>query len=75
MADPEKLLIGNRNQYRYLVVNDRKDFPGTYIKKLLREAYINSVSKVKDPKQFVEGQTIIKSVSIAKRTIKHSGKS
>jgi hypothetical protein len=75
IADPGKVLIGNGSQYRYLVVTNKKDFPKAYIKKLLKEAYINSVSKVKDSKYFVEGQTIIKSVSAVKRTIKATGKS
>jgi hypothetical protein len=75
IADPGNLLIGNGNQYRYLVVRSKKDFPIGHIKKLLKDAYINSVSKVKDPRQFVEGQTITKSVSTVKRTKKATGKS
>lgn len=76
IADPEKLLIGNGNQYRYLLVKSKKDFPKAYIKKLLKEAYTNSVSKVKDSKLFVEGKTITKSISPVKRTKKNpAGKS
>ncbi|MEP6674793.1 MAG: hypothetical protein ABJA78_06550 [Ferruginibacter sp.] len=68
IADPEKKLIGNGNQYRYLLVKDKKSFPKTYIKKLLKEAYANSLAKVKDKKLLlVQGQTITKSVSAAKR--------
>ena len=67
IADPEKRLIGNGNQYRYLLVKSKKDFPKTYIKKLLKEAYINSVLKVKDQSQILKGQTITKSVSTVKR--------
>jgi hypothetical protein len=70
IADPEKKLIGNGNQYRYLLVKDKKDFPKTYVKKLMREAFTNSFLKVKDPKQIVEGKTIVKSVSAAKRMLK-----
>jgi hypothetical protein len=73
--DPQKVLIGNGKQYRYLVVRSKKDFPKPYIKKLLKDAYINSVCKVKDPKLFIEGQTISKSVSPVKRTKKASRKS
>jgi hypothetical protein len=67
IADPEKKLIGNGNQYRYLLVTTKKDFPKTYLKKLLKEAYANSLAKVKDPKQLMQGATIVKSVSPAKR--------
>jgi hypothetical protein len=67
ISDPENLLIGNGNQYRYTLVKSKKDFPKTYIKKLLKEAYTNSLSKVKDLSQIMEGQTITKSVSPIKR--------
>lgn len=67
IADPEKRLLGNGKQYRYIVVKDKKDFPKTYIKKLVKEAYANSLGKVKDEKQIVFGKTITKSVSAKKR--------
>ncbi len=67
IADPEKKLIGEGNQYRYLLVNKISDFPKTYIKKLLKEAYANSLAKVKDPKQMMQGATITKSISDKKR--------
>ena len=67
IADPEKMLLGNGNQYRYILVKNKKDFPKTYIKKLLKNAYANSLAKVKDPKQLMHGATITKSISKAKR--------
>jgi hypothetical protein len=67
ISDPEKLLIGNGNQYRYLPVKHKKDFPKRYMQELLKDAYSNSLSKVKDPKQIIEGKTITKSVSPVKR--------
>ena len=73
IADPEKKLIGEGNQYRYLLVKDIGKFPKTYIKKLLKEAYAYSMSKVKDPRQLVQGMTITKSVSPVKRTKKENG--
>src|ERR1700733_9370798 len=51
ISDPDKKLLGKGNQYRYIIVNEKSDFPKTYVKKLLREAYTNSMMKVKDPKQ------------------------
>jgi hypothetical protein len=70
IADPEKLLLGEGNQYRYILVTGKKKFPKAYIKKLVKEAYSNSLSKVKDPGQVMNGQTIVKSVSEKKRSAK-----
>jgi hypothetical protein len=67
LADPEKKLLGDGNQYRYILVNNKKDFPRSYIKKLVKDAYAHSLAKVKDPKQIREGLTITKSISPVKR--------
>ena len=67
IPDPKNMLIGNGNQYRYILVKNLKDFPKTYIKKLVKDAYINSLAKVKDPKQIMKGETITKSISPIKR--------
>ena len=67
LSDPEKILLGEGNQYRYILVTDKKKFPKAYIKKLVKEAYANSMAKVKDKKQILHGQTIVKSVSDKKR--------
>jgi hypothetical protein len=67
IGDPDKMLLGQGNQYRYLLVTDKKKFPKVYIKKLVTEAYANSLSKVKDQNQLISGQTIVKSVSDKKR--------
>src|SRR5580704_19656593 len=37
IADPKKILLGSGNQYRYILVKSKNDFPKTYMKKLLRE--------------------------------------
>jgi hypothetical protein len=70
ISDPKGILIGEGNQYRYLLVKDREDFPKAYIKKLIREAHVNSLMKVKNPKELKEGLTITKSVSTKKRAPK-----
>ena len=70
IADPEKRLLGQGNQYRYILVPDKKGFPKSYITKLIKEAFANSLSKVKDKNLLVEGKTITKSVSSKKRTLK-----
>ena len=72
IADPENKLIGEGNQYRYILVKNKNDFPKAYIKKLVKEAYANSLAKVKDKKQLRQGETIIKSISAVKRTLKKS---
>jgi hypothetical protein len=66
IADPEKRLIGEGNQYRYILVPDIQKFPKTYIKKLLKEAYAYSLTKMKEGKP-LQGATIVKSVSAKKR--------
>ncbi|TAL48415.1 MAG: hypothetical protein EPN92_03680 [Chitinophagaceae bacterium] len=67
ISDPEKKLSGEGNQYRYIKVHDLKDFPKTYIKKLMKEAYANSMAKLKGGKQILKGATIVKSISAKKR--------
>ena len=74
IADPEKKLIGSGNQYRYFLVKNRNDFPASYMKKLLKEAFVNSMLKVKDQKKIMEGKTMVKSISTVKR-IKKTNKS
>lgn len=70
ISDPDKILLGQGNQYRYILVTDKKKFPKAYIRKLINEAYANSLAKIKDQKQLVYGQTIVKSVSVKKRAEK-----
>jgi hypothetical protein len=70
ISDPEKILLGQGNQYRYILVDNIEAFPKTYIKQLIAEAYDNSLSKVKDKDQIKNGLTITKSISEKKRTLK-----
>ena len=70
LSDPEKRLLGKGSQYRYILVKSKTEFPKIYIKKLVKEAYANSLAKVKDPKQIIEGKTIVKSISSVKRSKK-----
>ena len=74
LTDPDKILLGEGNQYRYILVTDKSEFPKTYIKKLLKEAWANSLAKVKDKSEIVQGKTIVKSVSPKKRTLKKVAK-
>jgi hypothetical protein len=67
LSDPDKLLLGAGSQYRYILVKSKKQFPKIYIKKLVKEAYSNSLAKVKDKKQLMNGLTISKSISPVKR--------
>jgi len=67
IADPKKMLLGKGNQYRYIIVKNKADFPKTYIRKLLKEAYANSLAKVKDKSQLMKNATITKSISPVKK--------
>jgi hypothetical protein len=67
ISDPEKKLLGEGNQYRYVLVKSKTDFPKAYIKKLVKEAHANSLAKVKDKAEIVKGRTIVKSISEKKR--------
>ena len=67
LSDPDKILLGEGNQYRYILVTEKNKFPKAYIKKLTKDAYENSLKKVKDKKQLAHGQTIVKSISEKKR--------
>jgi hypothetical protein len=69
IADPEKKLIGEGNQYRYLLVPDIKKFPKVYIRKLLKDAYSYSLAKMKTGR-LVTGETVVKSISAKKRGAK-----
>ena len=62
--------MANGNQYRYILVTNKKDFPKAYITKLVHAAFVNSLAKVKDKKQIMEGKTITKSISDKKRELK-----
>lgn len=67
IADPEKMLEGKGNQYRYLKVETKEGFPQKYIKLLLKEAYANSLARLKTKKQELKGATIVKSISAKKK--------
>jgi hypothetical protein len=67
LSDPEKMLLGQGSQYRYILVKGKKDFPKAYVKKLIKQAYANSLAKVKDPKQITHGATITKAIYEKKR--------
>src|SRR6195952_2910889 len=67
IEDPAKMLLGEGNQYRYIRVKDKEDFPEWYIKELLEAAYLNSLSRMKPVKIPVKGATIVKSISPVKK--------
>ena len=69
LSDPDKILLGEGKQYRYILVTDKNKFPKKYIKKLVNESYSNSLSKAKDQQQIIHGQTILKSISEKKREL------
>src|ERR1035438_1159987 len=62
ISDPEKILLGKGNQYRYILVKNKTDFPAAYIKKLVEEAYNYSLSIMKNKELVIKGTTDRKSV-------------
>jgi hypothetical protein len=74
IADPEKMLLGKGNQYRYITVKDKKEFPAAYIKKLMKEAHAYSLSKMKKEDAGSKGKTIVKSISPIKKRPGPGGK-
>lgn len=67
IEDPEGILLGAGNQYRYILVHKKSEFPKAYITKLMKEAYAYSVAKMKENKPLLKGATITKSISRSKR--------
>jgi hypothetical protein len=70
LDDPEKRLLGQGNQYRYILVKSKNEFPKDYIIQMMQKAYANSLKKVKNKSELVEGLTITKSISDKKRKTK-----
>ena len=67
IIDSDKILSGKGSLYRYITIKEKKDFPKAYIKKLLKEAYTNSLARFKESKQAIKGQTITKLILPVKR--------
>ena len=74
LSDPKKILLGEGNQYRFIRVAKYDDLPVPYLKKLMKEAYANSLAKVKDKSQLMSEQTIMKSISAKKRSAARKAK-
>ena len=66
ISDPDNLLSGEGSLYRKMAVKNKEDFPKPYMKKLLKEAYENSLLRLKG-KQSLKGKVIIKSISPIKK--------
>jgi hypothetical protein len=67
IADPENMLLGKGNQYRYIKLNNQAGFPEQYITQLIADAYSYSLSQLKKEAVFSEGKTIVKSISPTKK--------
>jgi hypothetical protein len=66
-ADPHQILKGDGSLYRYIRVKEKEDFPEEIITELLAVAYENSIARLKPSKKIFKGETIVKSISPAKR--------
>lgn len=67
LTDPKGMLQGEGNQWRSLKIFTIDDFPKIYMKKLLKEAYNNSLTRFKGKKQELKGATFVKSISAKKK--------
>ncbi len=67
LDDPKGLLEGGGKQFRSIRVPDLNKFPKTYVKGLLKQAYLISLDRLRSRPQTPEGQTIVKSISAKKR--------
>lgn len=67
IEDPENMLLGKGNQYRFIRVKTIEDFPKEYMKSILEKAYVYSISIMKDPTMKLQGLTMVKSISEKKR--------
>jgi hypothetical protein len=67
IEDPKGILIGEGNQYRYILVHKKSEFPKAYIKKLIKEAYAYSINKMNITRPVSQGATVTKSISRSKR--------
>ena len=76
ISDPEKILNGTGSLYRKISIKNKSDFPKIKIKKLLKEAYINSLKRLNPSmpvisgihaNQELKGATILKSISPVKK--------
>ena len=66
ISDPDRVLNGEGSLYRKMAVKKKEEFPKTYMEKLLKAAYKNSLSRLKG-KQSLKGKIITKSISPVKR--------
>jgi len=67
LTDPENVLLGNGNVYRYIKVPDKKNFPKKYMKELLTQAHTNALARLKSTAVIMNGETVVKSISAKKR--------
>lgn len=67
ISDPEKNSFRKRKSISKHTCKEQRRISKNVYKKLVKEAYANSITKVKDTKQIIHGMTITKSVSDKKR--------
>jgi hypothetical protein len=67
LPDPLNKLNGKGSLYRYISLSSEKEFPVNYMKKILKSAYINSLSRLQKSKIETTCTTIVKSISKKKR--------
>jgi hypothetical protein len=63
IPDPEQILQGKGNQYRFIRIGEKEDLPQDAITRLLVSAYNYSVDKAKGLDNALKGTTVTKSIS------------
>jgi hypothetical protein len=70
LNDDKKIFEGKGSLYRSIKVDDLAELPKQYIKKLVKEAYINSKARLKNKKISSKGKSIVKlSLPVKRRPI------
>jgi hypothetical protein len=63
IADPDAILNGKGSLYRHITIKQEKDFLKGYMEKLIHEAYVNAMTRLKPKIKILKGRTITKSIS------------
>ncbi len=67
IKDPDRILLGKGNKYRYVQVPDLKTFPKAAIRKPVEQAHSFVLSKIGPKDELIKGKSILRSISEKKR--------
>ena len=67
IKDPDGILLGKGNKYRYVQVSDLKNLPKAAIRKMVEQSHSLVLSKIGPKDEVIKGKSILRSVSEKKR--------